>query len=150
MSRSSAVLISFARTTDPDTGRSVLHGRKTTALTWALERRAWQVSRLTRFWDPDYYRTYTEQPSDPAGHMSVQAEVTRALRHPDDFLDVSSEDPHRRVETSGMVRDTETNPQPAFIVEDGNYISARWPGDVHTFAAAMSAKLHVAESRPAL
>lgn len=27
-----------ARATDPGTGRSVLHGRRTTALTWALEK----------------------------------------------------------------------------------------------------------------
>jgi len=49
-----------ARTVDPATGRSVLYGRKTTALTWELERRAWRIARVTRFWDPDYYRTYPE------------------------------------------------------------------------------------------
>jgi len=54
-----------ARTVDPATGRSVLYGRKTTALTWELERRAWRISRVTRFWDPDYYRTYVEKPGDP-------------------------------------------------------------------------------------
>jgi hypothetical protein len=40
------------------------------------------------------------------------------------------------------VRDTATNPRPAFVVDDDSYISARWPGDTHTFAAALSAKLH--------
>ena len=30
-----------ARAVDPVTGRSVLHGRRTTAFTWALERKAW-------------------------------------------------------------------------------------------------------------
>ena len=34
-----------ARTIDPRTGHSVLHGRRTTALTWSLEQRAWQVAR---------------------------------------------------------------------------------------------------------
>src|SRR5262249_8395068 len=72
-----------ARTVDPATGRSVLYGRKTTALTWELERRAWRISRLTRFWDPDYYRTYVEKAGEPAGYMAVQAEVTRALQNPD-------------------------------------------------------------------
>lgn len=43
-----------ARSTDPATGRSVLYGRKTTALTWALERKAWHLARVTRFWDPSY------------------------------------------------------------------------------------------------
>jgi putative intracellular protease/amidase len=56
-----------ARTVDPATGRSVLYGRKTTALTWELERRAWRIARVTRFWDPDYYRTYVEKLGDPIG-----------------------------------------------------------------------------------
>lgn len=68
-----------ARSTDPRTGRSVLHGRRTTALTWSLEHRAWSVARVSRFWDPGYYRTYAEGPGQPAGYQSVQQEVTRAL-----------------------------------------------------------------------
>ena len=68
-----------ARSVDPATGHSVLYGRKTTALTWALERTAWRLTRVTRFWDPDYYRTYTEEPGQPGGYMSVESEVTRAL-----------------------------------------------------------------------
>ncbi|RDH79697.1 thiJ/pfpI-family protein [Mycolicibacterium moriokaense] len=131
-----------ARSVDPSTGHSVLHGRKTTALTWDFERRAWQLTRRTRFWDPDYYRTYSEKPDDPAGYMSVQAEVTRALQNPDDFCDVLADSPHRRRQTSGMARDTATDSRPAFVVDDGSYISARWPGDTHTFAAAVSARLY--------
>ena len=35
------------------TGRSVLHGRRTTALTWRLEKSAWDLTRWwARFWDP--------------------------------------------------------------------------------------------------
>jgi hypothetical protein len=131
-----------ARSVDPSTGRSVLYGHKTTALTWDFERRAWQLTRLTRFWDPDYYRTYSERPGDPVGYMSVQAEVTRALENPSDFCDVPKDSPNRRMQTSGMKRDTATDSRPAFVVDDGRYISARWPGDTHTFAAAVSAKLH--------
>jgi len=130
-----------ARSVDPVTGRSVLYGRKTTALTWELERRAWQLARVTRFWDPDYYRTYTEHPGDPAGYMSVEAEVTRALEDPGDFRNVVEGSPDWRVKTSGMARDTATDSRPAFVVDDGSYLSARWPGDVHTFAAAVSARL---------
>jgi hypothetical protein len=40
-----------------------------------------------------------------------------------------------------MARDTATDSRPAFVVDDGNYISARWPGDTHTFAAAVAARL---------
>jgi len=130
-----------ARTVDPVTGRSVLYGRKTTALTWELERRAWRLSRVTRFWDPDYYRTYAEKPGDPVGYMSVQAEVTRALQNPDDFRDVAVGSTDWRLKTSGTARDSASNSRPAFVVDDGGYVSARWPGDTHTFAATVSAKL---------
>ena len=130
-----------ARSVDPSTGSSVLYGRKTTALTWALERTAWKLTRITRFWDPDYYRTYPEQPGQPGGYMSVQSEVTRALKDPADFCDVTRVTPHRWLKSSGMVRDTPTDSRPAFVVDDGNYVSARWPGDTHTFATALSDKL---------
>lgn len=130
-----------ARSVDPSTGHSVLYGRKTTSLTWDLERRAWQLTRVTRFWDPDYYRTYSERPTDPVGYMSVQAEVTRALENPGDFQDVPKESPNRRAQTSGTARDAANDSRPAFVVHDGTYISARWPGDTHTFAKAVSARL---------
>jgi putative intracellular protease/amidase len=130
-----------ARSVDPGTGRSVLHGRKTTALTWAMERLAWRLTRITRFWDRDYYRTYTEGPGQPAGYMSVQSEVTRALADPADFRDVVRGSPHWWLKSSGMVRDTPSDSRPAFVVDDGKYVSARWPGDTHTFATVVSRKL---------
>jgi putative intracellular protease/amidase len=136
-----------ARSVDPATGRSVLHGRQTAALTWALERTAWHLTRITRFWDRDYYRTYTEEPGQPGGYMSVQSEVTRALRNPADFCDVTRGSSHFRLKTSGMVRDTATDSRPAFVVEDGNYVSARWPGDTHTFASVLSDRLKSASAQ---
>ena len=92
-------------------------------------------------WDPDYYRTYSEQPGQPGGYMSVQSEVTRALKDPTDFRDVARGTSHWRMKSSGMARDTATDSRPAFVVDDGNYISARWPGDTHTFAGVVSDKL---------
>jgi putative intracellular protease/amidase len=130
-----------ARSVDPGTGRSVLYGHKTTALTWSMERLAWRLTRITRFWDRDYYRTYTEAPGQPGGYMSVQSEVTRALQNPTDFCDVERGTKHARLKSSGIARDTRTDSRPAFVVEDGNYISARWPGDTHTFAGLLSDKL---------
>ena len=127
-----------ARSTAEATGRSVLYGRRTTALTWALERRAWSLARITRFWDPSYYRTYDEAPGAPAGFMSVQQEVTRALASPDDFQDVPASDPAYAKKTGGMARDSDTDTSPAFVVVDGAYVSARWPGDVHAFAATFA------------
>jgi putative intracellular protease/amidase len=118
--------------------RSVLHGRRTTALTWALEKSAWSLARISRFWDPQYYRTYSERSGQPRGYMSVQQEVTRALARPQDFLDVPADVAHARRKRSGLVRDRIGDDTPAFVVRDGNYVSARWPGDVHTFARTFS------------
>ncbi|MFI9273337.1 type 1 glutamine amidotransferase domain-containing protein [Kitasatospora sp. NPDC052896] len=130
-----------ARSTDPATGRSVLYGRRTTALTWSLERKAWQLARRTRFWDPDYYRTYPEEPGQPEGYLSVQQEVTRALRDPADFQDVTAGLPDARRKAGGLRRDSADDERPAFVVQDGRYVSARWPGDVHTFGKRFSAVL---------
>ncbi|MBL6750496.1 MAG: DJ-1/PfpI family protein [Nevskia sp.] len=131
-----------ARSRSPRTGLPVLHGRKTTALTWALEKSGWTLTRyLARFWDPDYYRTYPEAPGQPRGYMGVQQEVTRALAAPEDFLDVPRDAPHHFAKTGGLLRDTPTDSAPAWVVRDGNYVSARWPGDVHTFAKVFDAVL---------
>ena len=130
-----------ARSVSKRTGRSVLHGYRTTALTWALEHSAWKVARITRFWDPGYYRTYLEQAGQPDGYMSVQREVTRALARPEDFIDVPATDPEYRRKTSGLQRDTMDDERPSFVVQDRHYISARWPGDVHTFAKTFAGLL---------
>jgi protease I len=54
-------------------GKSVLHGRKTTALLRSQELLAWN---LTRLYLGDYYRTYP---------TTVEDEVTAALGQPGDF-----------------------------------------------------------------
>jgi len=131
-----------ARSISPRTGKSVLHGRKTTALTWEFEKSAWRLSRYAgRWWDRDYYRTYREGPNDPAGYWSVQAEVTRTLSDAADFCHVPAAAPHRWRKVSGLFRDTPRDERPAFVVRDGNYLSARWPGDVHTFARTFALML---------
>lgn len=123
-----------ARSVDPATGRSVLHGRRTTALTWAFEKSASALAHVGRFWDGNYYRTYMEAKDQPPGYMSVQQEVTRVLARPADFIDSPGDGPDRKLKTSGTSRDSLTDSRPAFVVTDGRYVSARWPGDTHTFA----------------
>jgi putative intracellular protease/amidase len=130
-----------ARSISKHTGRSVLYGYRTTALTWALERSAWSLARVTRFWDPHYYRTYLEQDGQPNGFMSVQQEVTRALARAEDFQDVPVTDPDYRSKTSGLQRDSIDDARPAFVVRDRNYVSARWPGDAHTLARTFAGML---------
>jgi len=124
-----------ARAISSRSGRSVLFGKKTTALTWKLERSAWLLTAFwARFWDPLYYRTYSEGRDEPAGYRSVEMEVKRALASPAVFLDVPHNSPGFLLKTAGIVRDSLNNAKPAWVVRDGNYVSARWPGDVFTFA----------------
>ncbi len=101
-----------ARAVDSQTGRSVLHGRKTTALLSNQEMSAWL---LTCGWLGNYYRTYPE---------TVEHEVTRSLASADDF--VRGPTPVRR--------DGPTDLSPGFALQDGTYVSARWPGDAYTFS----------------
>jgi len=134
-----------ARSTSVRTGKSVLHGRRTTALTWALERSAFQLCRwFARPWDAGYYRTYTESGDEPFGFRSVEGEVTRALAQPEDFLDVPDDHSDRRIKTNGIARDSANDARPAWVVRDGNYVSARWPGDAWTFARTFNEVLTIA------
>jgi putative intracellular protease/amidase len=135
-----------ARSISSRTGKSVLSGRKTTALTWTLEKAAWSTMKfLGRVWDPGYYRTYMESSSEPPGHRSVQAEVTRALASLEDFCDVPKDAADHFRKASGLFRDSIQDDRPAWVIRDGRYVSARWPGDVHRFAAEFAAVLEESE-----
>lgn len=101
-----------ARSMITDGDRSVLFGRRTTALLRRQEGLAW---RLTRRRLGDYYRTYP---------VWLQAEVTAALESPEHFV----------TGNLALRRDAPANLGPGFTVRDGNYLSARWPGDAHRFA----------------
>lgn len=108
-----------ARSRDPETGRSVLHGRKTTSLLSTQERTAWL---MTAAWLGRYYRTYPE---------TVQDEVTRALAAPTDFA----------AGPTPVFRDSPARLDRGFTLRDGNYLSARWPGDAHRFGREFAAML---------
>jgi protease I len=108
-----------ARSRTPE-GRSVLYGRKTTALTRFMELTAWA---LTRVYLGDYYRTYP---------TTVEDEVRAALAAPEHFV---------RGPISA-IRDSPDNLGAGFTVRDGNYLSARWPGDAHRFANEFAAILN--------
>ena len=81
---------------------------------------------VVRFWDPFYHHTYR----DGVG----EAKITRALRSASDYVDVDPNAPDYRRKTSGLDRDAPADPSPAWVVRDGNYVSARWPGDAYKFA----------------
>jgi putative intracellular protease/amidase len=103
----------LARACDPVTGRSILADRRTTCLTKPMERSAYLATawRLGR-----YYRTYPTYVEDEV--VAALAERTQFTRGP-----------------FGFTRDTPTSDDSGFTVLDGNYLSARWPGDAHTFAS---------------
>lgn len=124
----------LARSISQDTGRSVLYGRKTTALTWQQEQAAQRLNRVIRFWDPLYYRTYSENADEALGYWSVESEVKRALAKDEDFITVPENADDYRLKTANIARDTVEDARPAWVVQDENYISARWPGDMHSLA----------------
>lgn len=115
----------LARTVDPASGRSLLWRKRTTCLPRYMERAAYLSTawRLGR-----YYRTYPQH---------VETEVRAALAQPSDFV------PGPRVLSR---RGTATDDSAAFVVEDGPYISARWPGDAYLFARRFASQLSVRSS----
>jgi putative intracellular protease/amidase len=106
-------VIVVARSRDARTGRSLLWGRKTTSLLRSQELLAW---RMTRLWLGDYYRTYPE---------TVEDEVRASQQGTGEF----------RLGPRPLLRDAPGRLQRGFVVRDGAYVSARWPGDAHRFAA---------------
>ena len=126
-------VLALARSTSKKSGRSVLYGRKTTALTWSQELSAQNLTKFTRFWDPLYYRTYSESADEPKGYWSVEHEIKRSLKSDDDFINVAKDTPNYFRKTANIARDTLEDDTPSWVVRDGNYVSARWPGDVCSF-----------------
>ena len=132
-----------ARSQSPTLNQSVLYGKKTTALTWRLEKSAWDLTKyFARFWDPNYYRTYMETKEEPVGYWSVESEVKRALRDDTDFQDVHPKAKQHFLKASGLFRDSVNDNSPSWVVSDRNYISARWPGDVHAMTKEFISRLN--------
>ena len=96
-------------------GRSVLFGKKTTALLKRMELGAWTLSG----WLKSYYRTYPK---------TVEDEVKEALASPEDFVKGPM----------SVTRDSLENLAAGFTVLDGRYLSARWPGDAHRFGIELA------------
>lgn len=110
----------LARTHDPATGKSIIAPKRTTCLLKYQERSAYFLTawRLGR-----YYRTY------PA---YVEDEVKAALDDPAQF---------EHGPRTFIARGTATDDRAAFVVQDGNYLSARWPGDAYLFSKHLIALL---------
>ncbi len=102
-------------------GRSTLYDSRTTCLTKPQERTAYFI---TAWKLGTYYRTYPEY---------VEDEVRAALKDP-----ISQ---FTRGPLALTARGTDADDGPAFVVEDGRYLSARWPGDAYLFAKTLLARL---------
>ena len=113
-------VLALARAKDPSTGKSVLHRRRTTCLPGYMEKVAYY---LTAWKHGRYYRTYDAY---------VEEEVVAALDSPSQF----ERGPITLIKHGGANDD-----RGAFVVEDGNYVSARWPGDAFLFAKKLLARL---------
>ncbi|MBI3073914.1 MAG: DJ-1/PfpI family protein [Deltaproteobacteria bacterium] len=114
----------LARTSDPNTGKSVIAGSQTTCLPKYMERNAY----LATFWRRGrYFRTYPAYVEDEV-RAALDAPATQFVRGP----------------RTMMARGTADDDTPAFAVEDGRYISARWPGDAYLFTRRF---LHLLEAR---
>jgi len=102
----------LARSKD-ETGKSVLYERKTTTLPKFMENMAYALT----FWKyGSLYRTYK---------IHCATEVQDNLAKPEYYLP----GPWNLGARATMFDDRE-----AFVVEDRNYISGRWPGDAYLFA----------------
>jgi putative intracellular protease/amidase len=104
----------LARTIDSDTGKSVIADLRTTCLPKYMERAAFMSTAWRR---GRYYRTYDAY---------VEDEVRAALRNPGTQFERGP----RVLSKRGTAEDD----SPAFVVQDGRYVSARWPGDAYAFA----------------
>lgn len=103
----------LARAINPETGKSILYGKKTTSLLAQQENLA---VMLTKRKLGDYYRTYPG--------ITVQEEVTAVLESTSDFKEGSL----------ALFRDDMKHLSRGFVCVDGKYASCRWPGDVHSWS----------------
>ncbi|MES2396883.1 MAG: type 1 glutamine amidotransferase domain-containing protein [Bacteroidota bacterium] len=106
-------VVLVARSIDRDEKKSVIHNYKTTSLLKTQELTAYTMTKL---WLKDYYLTYPE--------ITVQDEVTSVLSDKNNFL----------TGPTPLFRDDLKHLERGFAVRDGNYLSARWPGDAYKFS----------------
>jgi putative intracellular protease/amidase len=99
-----------ARSKSKVTGLSVLHGRKTTRLTWSQENEAQQLSRFVRFWGLLYYRTYWESKGYRGGWKS---KYDARLKDKRDFVVIPSDMPDYKLKINGLARDKPDDNHPA-------------------------------------
>lgn len=91
----------------------ILKEKKVTALPRKSELLVWYLTRKKL---GSYYRTYAE--------TTVEDEVRQALSDPKNFFPGPPT----------LFHDDPKNLWPGFVIRDRNLLTARWPGDAHSFA----------------
>jgi len=110
----------LSRCKDPQTGKSLLFKRKTTTLPKFMEDVAYT---LTKWKYERRYRTY---------ELHCELEVRGFLESAHQF----------EVGPTNLAKGTAFDDSAAFVVEDGNYLSARWPGDAYLLGKKLLDKLY--------
>lgn len=113
-------VVLVARSVDPKTHKSVLYTYQTTALLKSQEILGY---RLSKFWKQDYYLTYPG--------ITVEDEVKVVLKKKNQFIHGPQP----------IFRDREGIQKHGFALQDRNYISARWPGDIYTLSSGFISML---------
>jgi protease I len=108
-------MVLAARSFDTETKKSVIADYKVTALLKSQELLAYQMTKL---WLKDYYLTYPK--------LTVEDEVKSVLNNKKNF----------QKGPIPLLRDSPKRKERGFVVEDRNFISSRWPGDVYRFSSA--------------
>lgn len=103
-------------------GKSVLAGRKVTALPALMELSAWFLTFPAL---GNYYRTYSQ---NVATEVKAAVEQTNAQGQQGQYY------PGSLISQVIAQRDSKENTKSGFVMRDGNLLTARWPGDCNAFA----------------
>jgi putative intracellular protease/amidase len=108
--------------------QSLLAGRKTTSLINFMER----LAHAFTFWSHgDLFRTYS---------ISTEDEVKQAVYGATEIPQANELNKRQQLYDHGTFPDKSFELGKGYIVEDGNYLSGRWPGDVALLAQRLAQK----------
>jgi len=133
-------LSSQSSSEDEEKEESCLHGRKTTCLPKYLENTGYY---LTRWKLGDYYKTY---------NLTVEDEM-RDLLNVKNKKNGEGDNDKTEICQAGWnltAKGTLYNSDAAYVVQDGKYVSARWPGDAYLYGRNFVKLLYDEEAKISL
>jgi len=122
-------VLALSRARHPaDVNRSLLYAHRSTCLPRYMENMACNLTWLVL---GDYYRTYPNTTVEDELRAELKDADTQFQRGPLNLFGNKSA-------------------ESAFVVQDGNYLSARWPGDAQLLGELMLSKLTQLREKPAV